>query len=652
MIESKHINIIIAIVMVISVMFTAALALFPGKLSTPAATEPEYVSKVFNKDEVTQINIDMKQEDFDWILENATKEEYRNCDITVNGTTFYNVGIRPKGNSSLRTVAGNENSDRYSFKIEFDTYIAGQTCFGLNKLALNNIIMDKTYMKEYIAYDMFASMGVVTPKYAYANITVNGEPWGLYLAVEVMEESFVERNYGSLAGHLYRPEGSGADLKWTGESAANYSGIRNNAAYDVTDSDFDKVITMIDNLNSGTDLEKYLDIDAILRYFAVNTFLVNFDSYTGNMKHNYYLYEDNGVFTILPWDFNLAFAGHEINNAQAAINHPIDAPVTSSLSERPLIGKLLEVPEYKELYHKYLSEFVTGYVDSGVFENNVQKVDALIGDYVKNDATAFYTCEQYENSLPVFLEFARQRAASITAQLAGTQSAASATQGSNTANGNTTANSVDLSALGGMGGGMRGFGAGAGPGGEGRNNNEGIPAEQNNNGEPRPANGGGMRGNATGGLPGGVPGGEGQNNNGGISAEQNNNGAAPPANGAGAPGNRNMPDQENMAEVMEIMQEAEGGELSDEQIARLKELGLDDERIERMKNMPAGMQQADRGNARPGGAPDDGRMNPFGDRGTIRQMSAVQIVYISVSSVIILMGLLFVWKFRRRKYSS
>lgn len=636
MIESKHINIIIAIVMVISVMFTAALALFPGMLSTPAATEPEYVSKVFNKDEVTQINIDMKQEDFDWILENATKEEYRNCDITVNGTTFNNVGIRPKGNSSLRTVAGNEDSDRYSFKIEFDTYIAGQTCFGLNKLALNNIIMDKTYMKEYIAYDMFASMGVVTPKYAYANITVNGEPWGLYLAVEVMEESFVERNYGSLAGHLYRPEGSGADLKWTGESAANYSGIRNNAAYDVTDSDFDKVITMINNLNNGTDLEKYLDIDAILRYFAVNTFLVNFDSYTGNMKHNYYLYEENGVFTILPWDFNLAFAGHEINNAQAAINHPIDAPVTSSLSERPLIGKLLEVPEYKELYHQYLSELVAGYVDSGVFENNVQKVDALIADYVKNDATAFYTCEQYENSLPVFLEFARQRAASITAQLAGTQSAASATQGSNTANENTTANSVDLSALGGMGGGMRG--------GEGQNNNQGIPAGQNNNGEPRPANGGGMRGNAAAG--------EGQNNNGGIPAEQNNNGAAPPANDPGAPGNRNMPDQVNMAAVMEIMQEAEGGELSDEQIARLKELGLDDERIERMKNMPAGMQQPDRGNVRPGGAPADGRMNPFGDRGTIRQMSAVQIVYISVSSLFVLIGLMFVWKFRRRKYSS
>lgn len=176
-------------------------------------------------------------------------------------------------------------------------------------------------MKEYLAYNMFETMDVVTPKYAYTNITINGEPWGLYLAVECMEEDFVERNYGSLEGNLYKPEGSGADLVWKGDGASNYSGIKNNAAYDVTDSDFQKVIDMIENLNAGTNLEKYLDIDAVLRYFAVNTFLINFDNYTGNMNHNYYLYEEDGICTILPWDFNLAFGGFGSSSAEEAINY-------------------------------------------------------------------------------------------------------------------------------------------------------------------------------------------------------------------------------------------------------------------------------------------------------------------------------------------
>ncbi|WP_249664246.1 CotH kinase family protein, partial [Lysinibacillus sp. D4B1_S16] len=44
-------------------------------------------------------------------------------------------------------------------------------------------------------------------------------------------------------------------------------------------------------------------------YFAVNTELVNLDSNQGNMKHTYYLYEQNGKFSIIRWDYNMSFGG-------------------------------------------------------------------------------------------------------------------------------------------------------------------------------------------------------------------------------------------------------------------------------------------------------------------------------------------------------
>lgn len=44
------------------------------------------------------------------------------------------------------------------------------------------------------------------PLCSYAYITVNGEEWGLYLAVEGVEESFLERNYGDGSGELYKPD--------------------------------------------------------------------------------------------------------------------------------------------------------------------------------------------------------------------------------------------------------------------------------------------------------------------------------------------------------------------------------------------------------------------------------------------------------------
>ena len=88
-----------------------------------------------------------------------------------------------------------------------------------------------------------------------------------------------------------------------------------------------------------------------------------------------------------------------MNDGKKAINFPIDSPVTDTLENSPLIAKLLEVSEYKELYHKYLNEIVTNYIDNGVFKSTINSLDNLIGNYVKNDATAFYTYEEYKTSL-------------------------------------------------------------------------------------------------------------------------------------------------------------------------------------------------------------------------------------------------------------
>ena len=448
---------------------------------------------------------------------------------------------------------------------------------GLSKIALNNIISDATYMKEYLSYDLLDKMGVPTPAFAFTNITLNGEEWGLYFAVEVIEEEFIERNYGSLSGNLYKPEGNeiggkkdnnenmkpnmgeipngdninppnmgnmpsgdnttppnignmpngdnanppdmgnipngdnanppdignmpnsdntnppdisnitnndnantndsqtnnntqenqannngfrggmmgggggmgssnGGSLVYTDDNKESYSDIfDNNIFKTTTDSDKEKVIEMIKNLNEGTNLEEYLNVDEILRYFAVNTFLVNLDSYASNMKHNYYLYERDGVFEILPWDYNLSFGGFTIGSASNAINFPIDSPVTDTTGNSPLIEKLLEVDEYKETYHKYLQEIVD-YVNDGTYENTINSVNSLISEYVKNDATAFYTYEEYEASLPELINFGINRAKSIAAQLDGSQPSTSY---------GTIETTVNLTAMGSQGGGAR-----------------------------------------------------------------------------------------------------------------------------------------------------------------------------------------------------
>ena len=88
------------------------------------------------------------------------------------------------------------------------------------------------------------------------------------------------------------------------------------------------------------------------------------------------------------------------------------------MEDRPLIGKLLEVPEYLERYHSYLQEIVD-YVNNGTFETRVLQIDQLIQSYVNNDATAFYTYEEYAAAVPMLLEYVKLRTKSIEGQLDG-----------------------------------------------------------------------------------------------------------------------------------------------------------------------------------------------------------------------------------------
>lgn len=163
--------------------------------------EFEYMSKLFGNG-IIKIEIYATTEDWQWMLDNAANEEYIPCDVVVNGTKFSNVGIRPKGNSSLSQVVSSD-SDRYSFRLNFDKYVEGQTCFGLTNFVLNNMISDTSYLKEYISYDIMTYIGVDSPLFEYASISVNGEAWGFYLAVEKYDDEFLTRTYGDDKGELY-----------------------------------------------------------------------------------------------------------------------------------------------------------------------------------------------------------------------------------------------------------------------------------------------------------------------------------------------------------------------------------------------------------------------------------------------------------------
>lgn len=510
MIKHTYTNIICISVIICVLFLTVAWMFSPQWGVTAATSQPMYAETLFSTDLVHTIDIQVQESDWRTMLADAQNEEYILANVVIDGTKISGVALRPKGNSSLATIAKSD-SDRYSFKVEFDHYSKELNYNGLDKLVLNNIAQDNTYMKDYITYQMMNAMGANAPLSSFIWVTINGEDWGLYLAVEAVEESFTQRVYGNQSVEIYKPDsmdmnngnqfpvndmpageflpqnpnfggeigempapgerpnmgqlpnagenpnagqiggkgdmggfggmGGATTLVYTDDNLSSYAAIFDNAAFNPSTSDQERLINSLEQLNNETDLEEVLDVDEVIRYFVVHNFVLNSDSYTGNLVHNYYLAESDGQLSMIPWDYNLAFGGmggglgqmpgdpmataeaentsNELDQNTTLVNYPIDSPLLSgSMEQKPMLAWIFNNDEYLAKYHEIYAEYVD-YFTSGKFADLYDKTIALISPYVEKDPTAFTTITSFETASTTLREFCLLRAESIGKQLLG-----------------------------------------------------------------------------------------------------------------------------------------------------------------------------------------------------------------------------------------
>ena len=613
----KYLEALCCILLVIALLIT--IIFMNGEaIGIESKSSMGYEDRIFDYTEVHSIDIVM--EDWDSFIETCENEEYAPASVTIDGETYQNVGIRAKGNTSLSSVSS-MNSDRYSFKIEFDQYENGKSYYGLDKLVLNNVIQDNSYMKDFLVYQMMEQFGVAAPLCSYVYITVNGEAWGLYLAVEAVEDSFLQRNYGNDYGDLYKPDsmsmgggrGQGKDFNMEdfdfsqfetpsndsnesdGESTAmpqmgnsgnmdfgnmpnfgnmgsfpnmgqssggedsessafdpstfdpssmempdmgnmdfgnmpnfgnmggfpnmgqssggegsesstfdpstfdpssmempdmgnmdfgnmpdmggfggfgmgssdvklqysdddpdSYSNIFGSAKTTVTEADQQRLIASLKDLSNYENLSEVLDMEAVLRYFVVHNFVVNGDSYTGSMIHNYYLYEEDGQLSMIPWDYNLAYGTFQGGNASSAVNDPIDSPLSVS-SDRPMAYWMFTNETYTNAYHSIFQQFMDEFFADGQLLSLLDSTAELIAPYVQADPSKFCSYEEFETGVETLRSFLSLRSESVSGQLNGSIPSTDEGQSADSSTLIKTGD-LNLSAMGSMGGGFGGGG--------------------------------------------------------------------------------------------------------------------------------------------------------------------------------------------------
>lgn len=315
--------------------------------------------------------------------------------LSFEGKEWYKVGIRYKGNSTLSN-AYRSNTDKYPFKLDFDEFedefpqINNQRFYGFKQLNLSNNNSDGSFMREKVAADLFREFGIVAPRVAFYAVYLdrgNGSSFiGLYTLIEEVDDSVPDSQFPDDDGNLYKPDGDAAsfalgtydeeemDLK-TNEDEGDYSDIR--AFYDLLHSE----IRTSNQTQWKLDLENMFNVDNYLKYLAVNNVIQNWDTY-GLMTHNYFLYNDEGKLTWIPWDNNEAFQDGKQGGALSLGMNEVG-------SDWPIIRYIMDIDEYETTYKNYITQFCEGAFETSKMEALLSSYQTLINEYASQESSSF-----------------------------------------------------------------------------------------------------------------------------------------------------------------------------------------------------------------------------------------------------------------------
>ena len=289
--------------------------------------------------------------------------DYFPADIYYNDLVWRDVGVRYKGNSSIRARSG-----KLPLRFDFDEFedenpaISNQRFYGFKELSMSSNYNDASLVRESTADNMFREFGVPAVRTAYYEIWIdegNGtsQYYGVYTMCEVIFDTFLKDYFGSKTGNCYKPEDDGASFGTNGFTLDGFELKTNEDINDKSD-----ITEMYDYLHADTrtsnatqwraDLESVFDVDGFLKYLAANNTMQNWDTY-GRMEHNYYLYHDpaDDLIKWIVWDNNEAFQTGKQGGS-------LSFGMTEVGTDWPLINYLIADDTYEAQYKAHVKSFI------------------------------------------------------------------------------------------------------------------------------------------------------------------------------------------------------------------------------------------------------------------------------------------------------
>lgn len=316
--------------------------------------------------------------------------------VTIDGQTVADVGLRKRG------FIGSSSMQRPSLGIRFDHFDPQKRFAGLRRLSLNNNLQDPSQLHQVLAYRLFAAAGVPAPRCNLAKVTVNGHYLGVYSHVEAVEEEFLKRHFGDARGNLYEGQLSDFRPRWVKTFE------RKNHKANPDRSDLERLVKALQNDDAHllAAVESAVDLDAYLRYWAMESLIGHWDSYS-NGGNNFFVYAkpDTKKFVFIPWGADSVLGDRDPFTK---------GPVLESVKARMLLPwRLYQIPEVRERYRDKLRALLRDVWREEELLAEVDRLQRMVRPHVTVPS------RQFNQGVSRIRQFIRSRRAALDKELAG-----------------------------------------------------------------------------------------------------------------------------------------------------------------------------------------------------------------------------------------
>ncbi len=347
-------------------------------------------------------------DEYDWqaLRDNFRTNQYYAADVWLDGELMAQAGVRSRGESS-------RSGEKPGLKLDFNRHVPGQEYHGTKTLVLDNLVTDASMLREHLALQVFEAMGIAAPRTAFARLSVNDTPWGLYAVVEPVNKPFLMARLGEDDGNLYDYEWAFeyrfADLgdPWryvpvpfqpqTHEDAPDPSGL----------AAFVHAVSTAPDETFLAELGAFVDPAQVITYLAVENALAERDGLLGLQgMNNFYLYESvrTGRFTLIPWDKDSSFTSGSWS-------------VDQGVAENVLARRLLEQPGARAAYEAAVARCVRDHVNAAWLVPRLAAAYALIRSEAWSDPRKPYSGEEFEAAVSGLHDVVAARAADVDGQI-------------------------------------------------------------------------------------------------------------------------------------------------------------------------------------------------------------------------------------------